>query len=45
MIALLCLISAALFTGAAFYISFAEHPARMLLPPDQALAEIEARYG
>lgn len=38
------LVVAALFTGAAFYINFAEHPARMHLSPEQALAQWAPAY-
>jgi hypothetical protein len=38
------LIAAALFTGAAFYINWAEHPARMSLPPGTALAQWKPAY-
>jgi hypothetical protein len=38
------LVLASLFTGAAFYINFAEHPARMTLPADQALAQWAPAY-
>jgi uncharacterized membrane protein len=40
----LALILAALFTGAAFYVSFAEHPARMKLDPAHAVAQWSPSY-
>jgi hypothetical protein len=45
MLALLGLVTAALFTGAAFYVSFAEHPARMLLDDRNALAQWKPSYA
>ncbi|WP_372493173.1 hypothetical protein [Aliihoeflea aestuarii] len=35
---------AALFSGAAFYINFTEHPARMTLPSTAALAQWKPAY-
>jgi hypothetical protein len=40
----MALVAAALFTGAAFYISYAEHPARMSLPTAQALHQWKPAY-
>jgi hypothetical protein len=45
MIALAALLCAALFAGAALYVSFAEHPARMTLDPAAALAEWKPSYA
>lgn len=44
MIGLAALILAAWFAGAAFYINYAEHPARMLLPVAQARDQWEPAY-
>ena len=41
---LLALSLAALFAGAALYVSFVEQPARMLLEPESALAEWQPSY-
>lgn len=38
------LVIAAAFTGAAIYVSFVEHPARMGLSPNAALAEWQPAY-
>ena len=40
----IALVTAALFTGAAFYINFAEHPARMSLPIAEALRQWKPAY-
>lgn len=45
MLALLALVASALFTGAAFYVSFAEHPARMALDDKNALAQWKPAYA
>jgi hypothetical protein len=45
MLALTALVTAALFTGAAFYVSFVEHPARMLLDDRNALAQWKPSYA
>jgi Domain of unknown function (DUF1772) len=44
MLALLALVASALFTGAAFYVSFAEHPARLKLDDRSALAQWKPSY-
>src|SRR5262245_46580659 len=40
----IALVTAALFTGAAFYVSFVEHPARMSLPLAEALRQWKPAY-
>ena len=45
MLALLALVTAALFTGAAAYVSFAEHPARLELDDRNALAQWKPAYA
>ncbi|MDG2534451.1 DUF1772 domain-containing protein [Sphingomonas sp. HITSZ_GF] len=45
MVALVALICAALFAGAAFYVFFAEHPARMMLDDRAALAQWKPAYA
>ena len=40
----LALVTAALFTGAAIYVSFVEHPARMALEPAAMLTEWKPSY-
>jgi len=45
MIALAALICAALFAGAAFYVAFAEHPARMTLDDGAALTQWKPAYA
>ena len=45
MLALTALVTAALFTGAALYISWAEHPARMALDDAAALDQWRRSYG
>jgi hypothetical protein len=41
---LIALMLAAIFTGAALYVSFVEQPARMLLEPEAALAQWQPSY-
>jgi hypothetical protein len=43
-IGLLALVSAALFTGAAFYVNFVEHPARLKLDDRSLLAQWKPAY-
>lgn len=43
--ALFALVAAALFAGAALYVSFVEHPARMRLREEGALAQWKASYA
>ena len=40
----IALAAAAMFAGAAFYINFAEHPARMYLPVDRAVQQWRPSY-
>ena len=44
MLQVLALVIAALFTGAAAYVNFVEHPARMTLPDAGALAQWRPAY-
>jgi uncharacterized membrane protein len=41
---MLAMLSGALFTGGALYVSLVEHPARMRLPPDAAAAQFRFSY-
>jgi hypothetical protein len=41
----IALVTAALFTGAAVYVSFVEHPARMSLPLPEALRQWKPAYA
>jgi len=43
--ALLALVAAALFAGAALYVSLVEHPTRLRLEPRAALAQWKASYA
>lgn len=45
MLALIAFVTAALFTGAAAYVSFVEHPARMTLDDRSALAQWKPAYA
>lgn len=45
MLALIAFVAAALFTGAAAYVSFVEHPARMALDDRNALAQWKPAYA
>ena len=45
MLALIAFIAAALFTGAAAYVSFVEHPARMALDDHAALTQWKPAYA
>jgi hypothetical protein len=44
LIGLMALTTAAVFAGAAIYVSTAEHPARLMLPPAHALAQWKPAY-
>ena len=44
LIGLIALMIAAAFTGAAFYINFAEHPARMAIPTEPAVLQWRPAY-
>ena len=45
MLALIAFVAAAMFTGIAAYVSFAEHPARMTLDDRAALAQWKPSYS
>lgn len=45
MLALIAFIAAAIFTGAAAYVSFVEHPARMMLDDRAALTQWKPAYA
>jgi Domain of unknown function (DUF1772) len=45
LVGLIALLSAAFFAGAAFYINFAEHPARMKIPAEFAVRQWRPSYA
>ena len=45
LVTLFAMVTAALFAGAALYVSLAEHPARMRLDDSGAVAQWKASYG